>query len=80
MEQPVTGIVGDEGNVHDIARVQQYRIRPRGMGLWFAVPLNNQEGVAVQMHGMVPGGIVVDAPAITLAEFELEHRIHIDAA
>ena len=80
MEQPVTGIVGDEGNVHEVAREQQYCIRPRGVWLRFAVPLNNLEGMAVKVHGMVPDGIVVDAPAITFAKFELEYRIHIDAA
>src|SRR3546814_11402262 len=74
VEHPVARVIGNKGDLNDILRCKEYRIRPLSIWHILPVPRNNKKTEAVEVHGMPPGCGIADGQKIGLMPLQCSKR------
>src|SRR5258707_10109865 len=70
MQHPVSGIVGDEGDIDDLSRPQQHGVGPLSMWNRRAVAAQHPEAVAVEMHRMPERCLITNGQRVASSELK----------
>src|SRR5262249_8411624 len=73
MEHPVAGIVGDEGDVDAFFWCGEHRILPLLEPRRHPVPRYHSKRVAMQVDGMMEGGVVLQGEGVGAAAFQEQY-------